>query len=74
MKVKVTHNECFARQTVKSVQGNRKTDRKTWSQRICSFCRMEGGRYKTSWLVACCVSESAERFQSRGAEREWTKW
>ena len=73
MKVKVTHKECFARQTV-SVQGSRKTDGKTWSQRICSFCWVEGGRYRTGWLVACCMLESAEWFQSRGDERERTKW
>ena len=72
MKGKVTHMECFARQIV-SVQGSRKTDRKTWSQRICSFCWVGGGRYRTSWLAACCMLQSAEPFQSRGAERERTK-
>ena len=72
MKVKVTHKECFARQSV--LPGSRKTDRKTWSQRICSFCWVEGDRYRTSWLVACFMLGSAERFQSRGDERERTKW
>ena len=31
---------------------------------------MEGGRYRRSWLVACCMLDSAERLQSRGAERK----
>ena len=30
------------------------------------FCWVEGGKYRTSWLVACCMLESAERFKSRG--------
>ena len=51
-----------------------KTDRKTLSQRICYFCWEEGSRYRRSWLVACCMLETAVRFQSRGAEQERTKW
>ena len=74
MKVKVTHKECFARQTVGVFKEVGKLMEKTWSQRICSFSWVEGGRYRTSWLVACCMLGSAERFQSRGAERERTKW
>ena len=69
MKVKITHKE-FCQADCQSVQGSRKTDRKTWSQRICSFCWVEGGRYRTSWLVACCMLGSAERFQSRGTLRK----
>ena len=57
-----------------NVQESRKTDGKTWSQRICSICWVEGGRYRIGWLVACCMVESAGRFQSRGAEQERTKW
>ena len=49
MRVKVTHKECFARQTVGVFKEVGK--RKTWSQRICSFCWVEGGRYRTSWLL-----------------------
>ena len=38
------------------------------------FCWVEGGRYRIGWLVASGMLETAERFQSRGAEQEWTKW
>ena len=67
MNVKVTHKKCFATQTARVLK-------KVGKLRICSFCWMQGGRYRTSWLVACCMLESAERFQSRGAEQERTKW
>ena len=73
MKVKVRHKECFARHC-QNVQESRKTDQKTWNQINCSFCWVEGGRYRRSWLVACCRLESAERFQIRGAEQERMKW
>ena len=75
MKVKVRHKECFARQTVRMFKKVfKKTDQKTWNQIIFSFCWVEGDRYRRSWLVACCRLESAERFQSRGAEQERMKW
>ena len=39
---------------------------KNMESEICSFCWVEGGRYRTDWLVACCMLESAERFQKQG--------
>ena len=74
MKVKVTHEECFARQTVGVFKEVGKLIEKHGVREKKYFCLLEGGRYRTSWLVACCMLGSAERFQSRGDERERTKW
>ena len=74
MKVKVTHKESFARQIVRVFKEVAELIEKHGVRELFSFCWVEGGRYRTRWLVACCMLESAERFQSRGAERERTKW
>ena len=63
----------FCQADCQSVEESRKTDRKTWTQRICYFCWMEDGRHR-SWLAACCRLESAKRLQRKGAEQERTKW
>ena len=71
-KVKVTHKKLFfSRQTVGVFKKVGKLIEKH-SQMNCSFCWVEGGRYKISWLVACCMLESAVRFPSRVAQQERT--
>ena len=72
MKIKVTHKKCFARQTVRVFNKVGKLIEKHGVREFVLFCWVEGGRYRIGWFVACCML--AERFQSRGAEHERTKW
>ena len=73
MKVKVTYKKCFARQTVAVFQKVGKLIEKHEVREFVFFLLVEGGRYRISWSVACCMLESAERLQSRDAGQERTK-
>ena len=76
MKVKITHKRYVARQTVRVFKKVGKLIKKI-KKGVKEFVLFPGWRAvdtEISWLAACCMLESAERFQSRGAERERTKW
>ena len=76
MKVKVTHKKCFATQTVRVFKKVGKLIKKI-KKGVREFVLFPGWRAvdtEINWLAACCMLESAERFQSRGAGQERTKW
>ena len=55
MKVKVAHKKCFSRQTIRVLKKVGKLIEKHGVREFCSFCWVEGGSYRISWLVACWV-------------------